>query len=153
MEHHLLDRINSLLQSLLQQENIFLVEVLIRGKRQSKVVEIYIDTDSGITSGQVSQVSRGIADIFEKENLIEGRYRLDVSSPDLSRPIKLFRQYNKNIGRKFKIEYTSNNENKTVEATLNSIEGEILHFQTTEKVECVISVSSISAAYVIPKCK
>jgi ribosome maturation factor RimP len=48
-------------------------------------------------------VSREVSAAIDAANLILGRYRLDVSSPGIDRPLKYAWQYPKHIGRLFRV--------------------------------------------------
>lgn len=95
----LTDHIRALVDRVITGSDVYVVEVSVRGERSSTVVEVFIDTDAGISLEQCSAVSRELSVLLDEENVIKGRYRLDVSSPGLGRPLILLRQYRKNIGR------------------------------------------------------
>lgn len=67
------------------------------------MVEIFADTDSGITIDQCAELSRSISAVLDREDIIAGGYRLEVSSPGLDHPLKLLRQFKKNRGRELKV--------------------------------------------------
>ncbi len=66
-------------------------------------LEVFIDCDSGLTLEKCQQISRYLESAIEQENLLGTNYTLEVSSPGLDRPLKLIRQYQKNIGRSLDI--------------------------------------------------
>lgn len=61
-------------------------------------VEVFVDSDSGMTINKCTSISRYIGKILEEEDLISSKYTLEVSSPGVDRPL-VKRQYNKHIGR------------------------------------------------------
>ncbi len=85
-------------------ENLFLVDVELRGKPGNQKLVILIDGDPSITIDQCAEISRSLGSEIESEDLIDGKYYLEVSSPGLDMPLKLSRQYKKNIGRRVKVE-------------------------------------------------
>lgn len=87
-----------------EDEQLFLVDVLLKGNQGTQKVLIFIDCDSGVNIDQCGKVSRELAVILEEEELISGKYFLEVSSPGLDHPIKLKRQYIKNEGRGLEVE-------------------------------------------------
>ncbi len=103
MQPELIQNIERVVSPLVEAIGGFLVKAGIRGERGSKIVEIYADTDSGITIDQCAELSRQISVVLDKEDLIAGGYRLEVSSPGLEHPLKLLRQYKKNKGRQLKV--------------------------------------------------
>lgn len=64
----------------------------------SKVLRIYIDSPKGITVDDCSKVSHQISAMLDVEDPIQGRYRLEVSSPGIDRPLFELRQFEKQIG-------------------------------------------------------
>ncbi len=80
--------------------DIFLVEVLQAGDRKYRVV---VDSDSGLTIDQCAEISRYLEFYLDSEDWIPDNYELEVSSPGLEQPLKLFRQYKKNVGREVEV--------------------------------------------------
>lgn len=80
----------------------FLVSLKVNLSAKSSI-QIFVDTDPGITIEQCSILSRAIGKYFDDENLIDFSYELEVSSPGLSNPLILPRQFRKNIGRELSV--------------------------------------------------
>jgi ribosome maturation factor RimP len=75
----------------------FLVDVRIKPTNN---VKVYIDGDQGISIEKCIQYNRALYKKFEETGLFpNGDFSLEVSSPGLDEPLKLHRQYKKNIGR------------------------------------------------------
>ena len=51
------------------------------------LLRVYIDAPAGITIEDCERVSRQISAVLDVEDPIRGRYRLEVSSPGLDRPL------------------------------------------------------------------
>lgn len=66
-------------------------------------IQIFVDTDKGITIEECSLLSRKIGHYFDEKDLIDFSYELEVSSPGLNNPLLLPRQYKKNVGRDLKV--------------------------------------------------
>ena len=80
----------------------FIVDTRLKeGKRN--VLAVYIDTDEGISLAACAAISRHIGTWLEDKDLFSFSYQLEVSSPGLDMPLKLRRQYLKNIGRVLKV--------------------------------------------------
>ncbi|HMQ47704.1 MAG TPA: ribosome maturation factor [Saprospiraceae bacterium] len=78
----------------------FLIELkLLPGNK----LEVFIDSDSGITFEKCHKVSRYLEKHLDENLWLGDKYMLDVSSPGVGRPLKLSRQYAKNIGRKIEV--------------------------------------------------
>jgi len=83
-------------------EDIFLVELVINDKRKLRV-SIFIDADDRLDIDACASVSRRLSHIIEERNIIEDAFVLDVSSPGVDKPLKIWRQYAKHIGRQVQI--------------------------------------------------
>lgn len=86
--------------------NAHLVEVVVRGSLQRRILEVYVDTESGITLDECGAISEGIGEMLESANVFPGQYRLEVSSPGADRPLRYEWQYRRHIGRLLNITLT-----------------------------------------------
>lgn len=92
------DHIESLLQ---ENEDVFLVEAKILPGNNIKV---FLDADNGITIERCIRVNRSLYKWIEENELFPNNdFSLEVSSPGVDEPLKLLRQYKKNIGRTLEV--------------------------------------------------
>lgn len=80
----------------------FLVDVIASARNLSKITVI-IDGDQGVTIDDCSELSRAMSAKLDEQDFGQGRYVLEVTTPGLDQPLKLTRQYTKNIGRSLKV--------------------------------------------------
>lgn len=52
------------------------------------LLRLYIDTAAGVTLEDCERVSRAVGEVLDAEDLVPGRYTLEVSSPGLDRPLR-----------------------------------------------------------------
>jgi ribosome maturation factor RimP len=102
-------------------ERLFVVDVWVADHRSEAKVTVYIDGDEGISIDTCANVSRELSGKLDENELFDGKYTLEVSSPGLRHPLKLRRQYVNNIGRQVKI-LLNNSQEKT--GTLMKVDGE-----------------------------
>ena len=74
----------------------FIVEVSIKPTNNIKV---FVDADQGAAIDQLSRINRVLYKWVEENLFPNGDFSIEVSSPGLDEPLKLNRQYLKNIGR------------------------------------------------------
>lgn len=80
---------------------VFPVEIKISPANDIKV---FLDADDGITIEKCTSVNKVLYKYIEESGLFsDGNFSLEVSSPGLDEPLKLLRQYIKNIGRKVEV--------------------------------------------------
>ena len=90
------EQIGEWLKPLLEELNLFLVDVRAAGKIK---IEVFVDGDTGITISQCAEISRFLEKHLDGSGLVSDSYTLDVSSPGMDNPLKVPRQYKKRIGR------------------------------------------------------
>jgi len=79
----------------------FLVEIRIKPTNN---VKVFLDGDTGISIEKCIAVNRAMYKRLEGSGMFpEDDFSLEVSSPGLDEPLKLFRQYVKNKGRKVEV--------------------------------------------------
>jgi len=79
----------------------FLVEVRIKAGNN---VKVFIDADHGVSIDKLTQCNRSLHKQIEESRLFPNDdFSLEVSSPGLDEPLKLPRQYVKNIGRNVEV--------------------------------------------------
>lgn len=101
------DQVKNLLNKEFEGSSYFLVEVNVSDEHQ--FIEVLVDGDEGIDVDKCSELTRFLNNALVEENSEAENYSLSVSSPGLDNPLKLKRQYNKNVGRKLVVN-TKNEE-------------------------------------------
>ncbi len=123
--------------------DVFLVDIRIKPINNIKV---FIDGDQGVSIEKLVQYNRRLYRQLEEENMYpNGDFSLEVSSPGLDEPLKLHRQYLKNIGRF--VEVTLMEGDKKEGKLLSATEAEIVVEETTgkgKKIETVQHTISFS---------
>lgn len=80
----------------------FLVDIIVSSRNMSKIT-VVVDGDNGVTIDDCGEISRELSVRLDAMNFGTGRYVLEVTTPGLDQPLKLKRQYAKNIGRMLKV--------------------------------------------------
>ena len=84
--------------------------------------------DLGIKVGECSEISRELGKVLDEAGFFERPYHLEVSSPGIDKPLRLLRQYHKNVGRRFKVAYRLEGKPATLIGKLESILDDRLTF-------------------------
>lgn len=84
----------------LNERNLFLVDIKFS---MGKKIEVFADSDTGIHIDECAQVSRFVEANLDGSGLVPDNYILEVSSPGMSNPLKVPRQYKRRIGRKLEV--------------------------------------------------
>jgi ribosome maturation factor RimP len=92
----MLDTIQEYLMPLLV-DDLYLVNMKVKPTNNFK---IYIDADSGLSIEKCIKINRTLRNLVDEAgHFPDGDYSIEVSSPGIKEPLKLTRQYIKNIGR------------------------------------------------------
>ncbi len=78
----------------------FLVEISVKPTNNIKV---FVDADQGAAIDQLSRINRALYKWVEENLFPNGDFSIEVSSPGLEEPLKLNRQYLKNVARMVEI--------------------------------------------------
>jgi len=101
------EQIESLLSPYLDEGKYFIVDIQIKASRTSQKIMILLDSDEGITIQECADISRSLDEALEATEVDGSAYTLEVSSPGLDQPLRLPRQYQKNVGRNLKVTLTT----------------------------------------------
>jgi len=85
------------IEAIQDKEGYFLVEVKVSATNSIKV---FLDADKAVSIKDCIAVSRHIEKNLDRDS---EDFELEVSSPGMDQPFKVFRQYLKNLGRKVKV--------------------------------------------------
>ena len=108
-------RIAALVEEALADSAAFLVGAEVRGARGSRVVEIFVDGEEPLGADDLTRISREVSLLLDTEDMVEGRYRLNVSTPGLDRPLASPRQYRKHVGRTLRVRYADSGDSGDTE--------------------------------------
>lgn len=106
------ERVKELLENALQEnESLFLIDLAFLAGNKIRII---IDGDAGVSLEECIRVSRAIEHNLDRE---EEDFALEVTSPDIAQPLKVKRQYKKNVNRIL----TVKTETEELEGTLVSL--------------------------------
>ncbi len=94
-------------QQHLPDKKYFVTEIVAKPAGPKTKISIFLDGDEGIDIDTCATVSRQVGRELEEMELLNHPYTLMVSSPGLDRPLKLPRQYHRNVGRRLKVKLNS----------------------------------------------
>ncbi len=84
-------------EALAVNESLYLVELSIS---ENNKIQVIVDGDNGVPLSECIRISRAVDNNFDRE---EEDFSLEVTTPDIAHPLKLKRQYIKNINRILKV--------------------------------------------------
>lgn len=139
------EKVREIIRPLLEMEQVHLVELEVHGKSGNQVVNIYADTDQGITLAEITRLTREINDLLDMHDVIPGFYRLNVSSPGVERPLKALWEFRKNLGRELRVVFRENEQEKELTGKLLAAEEEHILLQVKDEELSIPTASLIKA--------
>ena len=138
----IVDRVKEIAEVYLKDHGIELIDIVFRREGPGLVLRIVADTADGITVSECTGLNKFLSETLDREDVIQERYTLEVSSPGLDRPIKTDRDFERSMGKA--LEFT----------TFEAIDGRKTHEGVligVDKENAVIERQGIST--VIPRSK
>lgn len=152
MANSLENEISELAESVLASTDFFLVDVEIKSGKTPEIW-IYIDgVERGVNMDECAEISNELGFLMDAHELFDGGYRLNVSSPGLSRPLVDKRQYPKNKGRKVKVKYKNEEGYYKLEGILENLSDETIVINGEEG-PMELSFDQIVETKIIPSLK
>lgn len=107
-----------MLEPVAQGKSAFIVDITLRGEGRHQLLDLFCETDTGITISQCAEISREVLPLIESSGILGESFRLDVSSPGVGTPLRDRRQYRSNVGRLMSVKYRDGEEVKEAEGDL-----------------------------------
>jgi ribosome maturation factor RimP len=117
----IIESVGSMLNELLAANpGDFLVSIKVRPTNN---IKIFIDSDEGMSIEKCVRYNRKLYHQIEELGMFpEGNFSLEISSPGVDEPLKMHRQYVKNIGRNLLVTFLDDTQK----------EGKLLHTTETD---------------------
>lgn len=143
-------RVTSLIEGTVKTLGFDIVKVIIHGTT-TKVVEILIERIDGekVQVNDCQIVSRNISAVLDVEDIIPGKYFLEVSSAGVERPLVKITDFEKFAGREVKIRLKAAfNENLTYKGQLLGVDGEEVKLKS-KNIELSFDYRNIKSAKLV----
>jgi len=142
-------QIHALVEPILEQEEVELVDLEIKGSRRNPVIKIFVDVPGGISIDACTHLARLIRRELDSQDMALENYRLEVSSPGIDRPLRTMRDFQRNIGRLVEVIY-ENDEGKTqsIQGDIVDADAEFVNLETADRGRMQIALDRINKALI-----
>ncbi len=110
-------------------DDVFLVDLHMKGAHPSVRVDVFVDTEKGISVSECVDLNRCLISAIASHNdmkaVVGDDFELTVSSPGIGEPIRHVRQYIRHTGRLVRVQYR-NSEHMPAEITGRLVEADVL---------------------------
>ena len=143
-------KVRALAESTVNRLGCDLVAVHITADRSGPVVRLYIDKDGGIDMTVCAEVSRSLSPEFDVEDPLPGRYRLEVSSPGIDRPVERPLDFRRFVGFQIKVRMLPGTGRKRFVGELRGLESDhVLVLEHADKPPHRILFANIDRAQLV----
>lgn len=150
--------VRALVEGIVQRAGFELVELEMVPERGAQILRLYIDTippgtkERGVTVEHCSTVSRAVSEVLDAdENIIDGNYTLEVSSPGLFRPLTKADHFDRALGQRVKVKtYDKIDNRRLFTGILKRREGDRIAVDV-DGVEFAIELDKVAKANLEPE--
>lgn len=151
MHNESINKIKEIAYPIVEQGDTYLVDVEIK---HQKIPEVWVLVDSEsntVSLDTYSGLSKKIGDALDAEDIFLNQYRLNVSSPGLSRPLSDKRQYVKNKGRMAKVKFKNGSQYEKLEGVINQVDDHRISLESDKYGVKNILFDNIVETKIVPK--
>lgn len=99
----LVNQIRQMILPLLESRGVGLVELSCHSGGGRLLLRCLVDTAAGVTVEELSSLNRSIGAMLDEHDVVPERYLLEVSSPGLDRPLKVWTDFERVVGRHVRV--------------------------------------------------
>jgi len=110
------DKIRQLVQPIADELQVEVLKVVMDGGNRSRLVKVIVDRRGGVDSDDLVRISRGLSLQMDVENIVLGKYHLEVTTPGFDWMLQQQSDFDRYLGDWLKV----------VQETPPAIEGENL---------------------------
>lgn len=118
-----------------------------KGKHTS--VRVFVWEEGGVSLDRCTEASRRLAELLERKDIIPERYRLEVSSPGLDRPLSTERDFQRQMQRKVKAIVQDGENTKTIIGKIKDVDDNSVTLSTENGVVCTPLDEIVSAKVLV----
>lgn len=139
-------RLEVSLERAVKEEGLEFVHAEYHSEPSPAVLRVYIDKPGGITHQDCERASRQIGDHLDREDMINSRYMLEVSSPGIERPLFKEVDYQRFVGEEIQLLTTERiDDRKKFKGFIRSFSQGVLILELEDKM-CHIPFEKIRKA-------
>jgi ribosome maturation factor RimP len=98
------EEVRQLAEPLAEELGLELVDIEQASSGHHRVVRVFLDKPGGVTIEDCARFSRRLADAIDMNQIVPGRYHLEVSSPGLERPVRTLAHVERFAGQRVQLQ-------------------------------------------------
>jgi ribosome maturation factor RimP len=144
-KQQLITEIKKNIVPIIESQGIDLVDFELKGGTGNQILRVYVDVEGGVSIDSCVELSRQISDRLDVADVMPGKYRLEVSSPGVDRPLKTIRDFQRNIGHQVNLHLTNGTSAK---GRIKKVDDNSIFLEREEE-EFIYSMDKISSGKIM----
>jgi ribosome maturation factor RimP len=140
------EKIESIVKEACAAHGVALYDMEMKPTGRGKVLLVYVTSFGGVKVSDCQRISRKIEHQLEEEDLVQGKYILEVSSPGLERELKKKSHFVSAINEQIKLTVHSDEQNEHLEGKLLEVNPDRITLQFSDGEEEEILLNRIKKA-------
>ena len=108
-----------------------LVDIDLKGKPGTFRMSVFVDTNSGVTIDQCSEISKRLISLRVLEPYLGEKYLLEVSSPGIDRPLKEISDFKRKIGVDLNVKFQNGEKVKKIKGKVMDVTADAVKIKTS----------------------
>ncbi len=133
----MLEKIEKIAKEACLQNDVELYDVEIKNTTKGKIILVYLTKINGVSVAECRSVSRTISNVLDMEDIIPGKFFLEVSSPGLERELRLKKHYLIAINEKIKLTFKMEDKIMTEIGILREVLPDLINVEIEDKMVSV----------------
>ena len=97
------ERIEKLVQPIADELGVEVLKIILGGGHVTRLVKVVVDCKGGVIAEDLARISRGLALQMDVEDLIPGKYDLEVTTPGFDWPLQTQADFDRYMGDWLKV--------------------------------------------------
>lgn len=141
------DTVTQYLETLLPSLELELFDVQFRTEDRGWVLRVVIDSPSGVSLDDCTEVSRALGRYLDVEDCISHAYHLEVSSPGIERPLRSVDEFKRYLGKKARVKlHQPIDGTKVFEGIIKDVNGILITLEIGNKKSIEIGYDQVGKA-------
>ncbi len=125
-----------------------LEEVEVRGQKGSRKVRLVVHAEGGLDIDVIARVSRRVGEALDEQDVIDGAYTLEVTSPGADRALRSARDFARNLGREVRVTHLAESGGGETVGTLMAVDEDEVRLEV-EASEVAIPLGNVDHGKVV----
>lgn len=148
---HIPGNIQAIIEPVVESLGYELVGAEYQVQGHQGLLRVYIDAEDGVNVDDCARVSHQLSGVLDVEDVIKGKYRLEVSSPGLDRPLFTLAHFERFAGHQAKLRLVAPiGGQRKFKGVLQGVEDGQVIVNIGEN-ELVLALNAIDKANLIPE--